>query len=81
MAQALDQDRLTAEEVRELCGDVLDWKVSAILALQPAAEDVAVAVGWANRQDDLGQEGLPLEGISAQVYEVLTADEDDGAER
>jgi hypothetical protein len=81
MAQTLDQERLTAEEVRRLCGDLLDWKVSAILALQPTSGDVAAAVGWANRQDELGQEGHPLEGVPAQVYEVLTADEDDGAER
>ncbi|MGZ3273886.1 MAG: hypothetical protein ACXU82_11485 [Caulobacteraceae bacterium] len=81
MAQTLDQDRLTAEQVRELCGEVLDWKVSAILALRPTAADLEVAVGWANHQDELGQEGQPLEGLAAQVYEVLTADEDDGAER
>jgi hypothetical protein len=81
MAQPPDLDRLTADEVHEICGDVLDWKVSAILALQPTAEDLAVAVGWANQQDELGQEGLPLEGVPAQVYEVLTADEDDGGER
>ncbi|QUD89322.1 hypothetical protein [Phenylobacterium montanum] len=78
MAPLLDQDRLTPDEVRRICGDVLDWKVSAILALRPTASDVTVAVGWANRQDELGDEGLPLEGMAAQVYEVLTADEDFG---
>jgi hypothetical protein len=81
MAQTPDQDPLTVEGVRELCGDVLDWKVSAILALRPTEADLAVAVGWANQQDELGQEDRPLEGVAAQVYEVLTADEDDGAER
>lgn len=80
MVQTVDQDRLSANEVRELCGDILDWKVSAILALQPSAADLAVAVGWASQQDDLGQEGRPLEGLPAQLYEVLTADEDDGLE-
>lgn len=80
MVQTVDQDHLTADEVRELCGDVLDWKVSGILALQPSAADLAVAFGWANQQDELGQEGRPLEGLPAQLYEILTADEDDGRE-
>lgn len=80
MAQILDQGRITADDVRQTCGDLLDWKVSAILALQPSAADLDVAVGWANQQDELGQEGQPLEGLPAQIYEVLTADEDDGRE-
>lgn len=66
---------LKAEDVRDLCGDVLDWKVAAILALRPTAGDVAAAAAWANGQDELGQAGRPLEGRAAQVYELLTADE------
>lgn len=80
MARALDEDRLTADEVRELCGDLLDWKISAILALQPSPADLEVAIGWANQQDELGQEGRPLEGLPARIYELLTADEE-GLER
>ncbi len=81
MPQSIEPTSPTAEEVRRLCGDMLDWKVSAILALRPSAEDLAAAVAWAERQDDIGQEGHPLEGLPAQVYELLTADDDDGAER
>ncbi len=65
----------SAAEVRELCGDVLDWKVAAILDLHPTPGDIAAAVAWAGGEDDLGQEGRPLEGVAAQVYDVRTADD------
>jgi hypothetical protein len=65
---------LTAEDVRELCGDVLDWQVAAILALRPSSGDVAAAAAWASGDDELGQAGRPLEGVAAQVYDLLAAD-------
>lgn len=67
---------LTAADVRGICGDILDWKVAAILELRPTAGDVEAAAGWASGQDDLGRFGRPLSGVTAQVYEILTADED-----
>jgi hypothetical protein len=65
---------LTAQDVRELCGDVLDWKVAAILALRPNSGDVAAAAAWAGGEDELGQAGRPLVGVAAQVYDLLNAD-------
>jgi len=67
--------RATATDVRHLCGEILDWKLGAILELNPTTEDVAAAVAWAGGHDELGEEGHPLEGRAAQVYDVLTADE------
>lgn len=72
---------LSAEDLHDLCGDMLDWKVKAILSLEPTAGDVAAAVAWLNGQDDLLEEGRPLAGAAAQVYELLIADEDLGDER
>jgi hypothetical protein len=72
---------VTANEVRAICGDILDWKVAAIEALNPTPGDVAVAVGWAGGADDLGERGHALEGLAAQVYDVLTANEEYGEER
>ncbi|MFZ5721887.1 MAG: hypothetical protein ACOY5Y_20730 [Pseudomonadota bacterium] len=66
---------LTAADVRGICGDILDWKVAAILELRPAAADVEAAAAWAGGQDDLGRLGRPLSGTTAQVYDILTADE------
>ena len=78
---AAGRDTLDADELRALCGDLLDWKVEAILALKPTAADVATAVGWASGQDDLGREGRPLTGLAAQVYDLLLSDEPYGEER
>ncbi len=71
---------LAATDVRELCGDLLDWKLKAILALNPTAAEVAAAVAWANGGDELGQEGHPLAGVTAQVYDLLLTDESYGEE-
>ena len=81
MAQAPETTGVTADEIRAICGDILDWKVAAIEALRPTTGDVAAAVGWAEGLDDLGRQGRPLEGRAAQVYELLTAEEDYGDER
>jgi len=72
---------LSPEELHALCGDMLDWKVKAILALDPTAADVSAAVAWLNGQDELLEEGHPLAGMAAQVYELLIADEDFGEDR
>lgn len=69
------QPEAVAEDVRSLCGDILDWKIAAILALRPTVADVAAAVGWASGRDDLGQAGRPLSGPVAQVYDLLLSDE------
>lgn len=66
----------TADDVRHHCGDLVDWKLSAILAVGPTVRDLAAAVGWASGQDDLGEAGAPLAGPAAQVYDILLSDED-----
>ncbi len=80
MSERLTETELTAAEVRDLCGDVLDWKIAAILELRPSRADIAAAAAWAAGEDDLDRVGRPLEGLAAQVYDVLRAD-DYGEER
>ena len=75
MPETTNRPEANAADVREFCGDVLDWKVAAILALRPSPADVAAAAAWAGGGDDLGQAGRPLEGLAAQVYDVLEADD------
>jgi hypothetical protein len=50
--------------------------------LRPSSSrgDIAAAAAWAAGEDDLGRAGRPLEGVAAQVYDVLQAD-DYGEER
>lgn len=75
MADDRTVTELGADEVRSLCGSLLDWQVEAILALKPAAADVVAAAGWASGLDELGQEGRPLSGVVAQIYDVMIAGE------
>jgi hypothetical protein len=72
---------LSAAEVRELCGEILDWKLNAILALEPTAVDLEAALAWANRQDDLLEEGRPLGSVAASICDLLVSDEEFGEER
>ncbi len=74
----LDKDAtgasVTPGDVRAICGELLDWKVTAIIDLQPALTDLAAAVAWANGQDNLGEEGHPLTGETARIYDILVSD-------
>jgi hypothetical protein len=68
---------VTHEDVIRLCGEMPDWKVSRILASGATASDLEVAVAWASGEDDvMGEERLPLSGRAAELYEIITADED-----
>lgn len=72
---------LVASEVHRLCGDVPDWKISAILATGADVDDIDTAIAWAAGEDDvMGAERRPLDGAAAAVYDILTADEEYGDE-
>ena len=43
---------LSREDIRRLCGDILDWKVDAIIATGAGFEELEEAVAWASGQDD-----------------------------
>lgn len=79
-----DEERtegLSHEDVRHLCGDIVDWKVSAILATGASLDDIEAAVAWDAGEDDImGEERRPLSGAAAAVYDILIADEEYGDE-
>jgi hypothetical protein len=69
--------RLSASDVRVLCGDILDWKVSAIVATGGTVADLEAALALANGEDDVvGEEQRSLSGPAAQIYELLIAEEE-----
>jgi hypothetical protein len=73
--------RLDHGEVRRLCGDIADWKISAILATGAEIDDIEVAVAWAAGEDDvMGEARRPLVGAAGAVYDIITADEEYGDE-
>jgi len=68
--------RLTSADVRRICGDITDWKVSAILDTHATIGDLEAAVAWLEGEDDvMGEERRPLSGASAEVYDLLVSDE------
>lgn len=69
--------RLTAQDVRAVVGEIEPSKIAAILALQPTASELEeAAVQVAGESDVMGDLERPLAGRSAQIYEILTAEED-----
>lgn len=69
------------EDVRHLCGDVADWKISAILATGATMDEINAAIAWEAGEDDvMGEARRPLSGGAAAVYDILIADEDYGDE-
>ena len=73
---------LTSDDVRGLCGDLLDWKLHAILETGADAAELETALAWAAGDDAiLTRDGKALSGRSAEVYEILTADDGPEDER
>ena len=70
-------NRIEAAAVRRLCGDILDWKVDAIVSSGATHADVAKAVAWLTGESDvMGKSRSTLEGKAAVVYDLLAAGED-----
>lgn len=71
-------ERETIEELRHILGDIDDIKAAEILALQPTPEELEIAVLWAEGKEDIvATRGGSLSGKTAQIYDILTADEED----
>jgi hypothetical protein len=68
---------LSAGDVRELCGDIVDWRLSAIVATGGSMADLETALAFINGEDDvMGEERRSLSGPAAQIYELLVAEEE-----
>ncbi len=68
---------LTSEDIVRLCGPVPDWKVAKILASNATYDELETAIAWVQGEDDvMGKARVPLTGRAAEIYEIITADED-----
>jgi hypothetical protein len=73
---------LTHDDVATLVGDIDDASIAAILALRPTTEELEEALAWAAGADDvMGELEIPAAGKAAQIYEILTANEEDDERR
>lgn len=67
---------LSREDVRRICGDILDWKANAIEATGADVTELETAVAWVSGQSDvMGELRRPLAGVAAEIAEILTADD------
>jgi predicted phosphoribosyltransferase len=69
---------ISAEDVRNIIGDVDDTRLTEILTLAPSPEELADASMWVSGNGDLrDREGHKLQGKTARIVSILTADEED----
>ena len=72
-----DATRLAPELVKRRCGDILDWKVDAIVASGATLADLEIALAWLAGADDvMGEARAPLSGAAGLVYDLLAGGED-----
>jgi hypothetical protein len=68
----------TRADVLRFVRDVDERKVLEILALHPTVAEIEQAALWAAGDGDvLARSGHPLSGTAAQVFDILTADEEE----
>lgn len=66
----------SADEVRHFVGPVADHAIAEILGVMPTAEDLEVAVTYAQGEGDIADRaGHELSGKPALIYEILIADD------
>jgi hypothetical protein len=69
-------------DILEIAGNIEDAKVAAIERSGATTEQLEEAVAWASGLSGvMSKERHPLSGAVAQLYVILTADEDYGDER
>jgi hypothetical protein len=78
MATETDMDaQPTHDDLRRLCGDVVDWKLIAIVETGASLEEVEEAAAWVAGADDvMGDARKRLSGKVAEVFDILVADEE-----
>ena len=64
-------------DVRRILGEVDEAKLMAVVELRPTVGDVEDAVMWLSGDRDVFGPSPSLEGVPAQIVDILTADEDD----
>lgn len=73
----LDHGRIVA-----VVGPMDDAKIAAIEATGASLEQLEEAVAWAAGESDvMGAGRLPLTGVVAEIYDILTADEEEPEDR
>jgi hypothetical protein len=68
----------TESDLHQILGDMDDSTAIAILALHPSVAQLEEARVWLNGGGDvLGKEHRPLDGVVAQIFDMLRAEEEE----
>ncbi len=74
--------RLTHDQIAHIVGDIDDVKAAAIIATGANLEQLEEAVAWASGIGRVGKDlERPLAGVVAEIYRILTIDQEYGEER
>jgi hypothetical protein len=69
---------VTARDVRRVLGELDAAKVADILALRPSLAELEEAAAWMAGEGDVpAQQGHPLTGKAAAIFDITEAAEDD----
>ena len=67
----------TGNDLHQILGDMDDSTTVAILALHPSVAQLEEARVWLDGAGDvLGKEHRPLDGVVAQIFDMLTLEEE-----
>jgi hypothetical protein len=69
--------KLGRRDILEIAGAIDDGKVAAIERTGATVGELETAVAWASGLSGaMSEERRPLSGVVAEIYEILTADEE-----
>jgi len=70
--------KATASDAHQILGDMDDSTLVAIMALHPSVAQLEEARLWLDGAGDvLGKEKRPLDGVVAQIFDMLAAEEEE----
>jgi hypothetical protein len=74
---AIAETLLGKDDIRRLCGDILDWKIVTIEQICATPEEIEEAAARASDEDDvMAEEGKRFLRRANEIHEILTADEE-----
>jgi hypothetical protein len=72
------QEEATGSDLHQILGDMDDSTAVAILSLHPSIAQLEEVRVWLNGGGDvLGKENRPLDGVVAEIFDMLRVEEDE----
>jgi hypothetical protein len=77
--QPLHGEKATATDVHQILGAMNDGTLVTVMALHPSVAQLEEARLWLNGTGDdvLGKKKHPLDGVVAQIFDMLTVEEEE----